>query len=150
MFSMKSVVKYDFLLLVVLFALPTVAQETPGIEKEILQTNRDMELAFNNKDYTAVAAFYDDEAILVTDSYETEGREAIDKYWMGMDGRGISWRLENIEIIPDVDTAVQRGISHLKYRDREGNEVVSRVKFTLLWMRTDDRWKIRIDHYSSL
>lgn len=147
---MKKYVQIFVIICAMLAVKSLLAQEKEGLVSEILQANRQMEAAFNAKDYQAVAAFYADGAILVTDSYETRGRKAIDKYWMGMDGRGISWELENIEVIPDVNSAVQRGISHLQYLDKEGQEVLSEVKFTLLWIKKNGEWKIRIDHYSRL
>ncbi|WP_224485015.1 SgcJ/EcaC family oxidoreductase [Robertkochia aurantiaca] len=125
-------------------------EEMSGMEAEILQVNHEMESAFNRKDYKAVAEYYSDDAVLVSEGIELHGREAIDAYWMAMEDRGIAWELENTEIIPDVTTAVQRGISRLTYLDYSGTEVVSRVKFTLLWVKSNEQWKIRIDHYSKL
>ncbi|WP_224487718.1 YybH family protein [Robertkochia flava] len=132
-----------------LFPLGGIAQQQ-DIVSAVLAANRAMEDAFNTKEYAAVAAFYTDDAVLITDANEVSGREAIDAYWSGMESLGISWELENTEIIPDRTSAVQRGISHLTYRNKEGREVVSRVKFTLLWVERNGEWKIRIDHYSRL
>lgn len=132
-----------------LLSLGVFAQGEDLVE-EVLKANRDMETAFNEKNYEGVAAFYADDAVLVSRSYEVKGRDALDAYWTGMEGRGISWKLENLEIIPDTKTAVQRGISHLRYVNKEGEEVLSQVKFTLLWIKEEGQWKIRIDHYSRL
>ena len=147
---MKKHIQIWLIISGILSCFPVLAQQKEGLETEILRANRQMEAAFNSKNYQAVADFYADEAVLVSRSYEVKGRENLDAYWLGMEGRGISWELENIEIIPDRETAVQRGISHLRYIDKEGKEVLSEVKFTLLWIKKDGEWKIRIDHYSRL
>lgn len=145
---MQTVLK---VILIPLFLISCgVNAQSEDIVEAVIRANRDMEQAFNNKDYRVVADFYADDAVLISRSYEVKGREKLDAYWLGMEGRGISWELENIEILPDSNTAVQRGISHLRYMNDKGEEVLSQVKFTLLWVQHDGRWRIRIDHYSRL
>lgn len=133
---------------------PKVKPNPPAqshVEKEILIANRQMELALADNNMIAVSYVYTDDAVLVGHKHEIKGREAIDAYWRNMEGRCISWKLENIHIEGNEKLAYQRGISNLRYRDVDGKEVVSRVKFTLVWTKNSaGNWKILVDHYSPM
>lgn len=115
----------------------------------IIKVNREMENAFHANDFKKVASFYSDEAVMVGNKHQVEGREAIDKYWAGLNDRGISWKLENIHLEVYDNVAIQRGISRMKFL-HEGSEHLSEVRFTLIWKKIDGSWQIEIDHYSLL
>lgn len=115
----------------------------------ILQRNREMENAFSENDFVKLAAFYSDSAVLVGDKHEIQGRKAIDRYWIGLKDKGVSWNLENIHIEVHGNAAIQRGISRMKYL-YEGKEIMAEVRFTLIWKRIKNIWLIEIDHYTLL
>ncbi|MEZ4687422.1 MAG: DUF4440 domain-containing protein [Bacteroidia bacterium] len=128
-------------------------QEAPlsEIEREILAVNRQMEAALVANDMLRLSYFYDDEAVLITRGNVVEGRENIDAYWKGLAGRGKAWKLENTAISGEGNMAWQRGISHLTYTSNQGEEVLSVVRFTLVWRKNEaGKWKIMVDHYSGL
>jgi ketosteroid isomerase-like protein len=130
---------------------PKKEKEQTALEREILAVNRQMEAALEADDMLRLAYFYDDEGVLISGRQEVSGREAIDDYWFRFKGKGRSWKLENVAIGGDGNTAWQRGISHLTYIDREGKEVLSVVRFTLVWRKNEaGNWKIMVDHYSGM
>lgn len=119
------------------------------ISEEILQQNRNMEQSYNSGALVDIANYYTKNAAIVGPGTEVEGNTAIIAYWKGLEGRHVDWSLENVEITPYKDVVIQRGISHLKYYHNEAI-VQSDVRFTLVWVREDNQWKINIDHYSPL
>ena len=68
------------------FALPTFAQQTktpnPQLRQQLLALTKKFDEAWNNKDATALAALYTEDAVIVrNDGGPIYGREAIEKYW---------------------------------------------------------------------
>lgn len=122
--------------------------QNSGKENEILKVNREMELAFNNKNYQAIADFYSKDAVMLGSNTEVVGRENLREYWGRFEG-GNTWNLSNIEIKElDGDYALQRGISVITWKNSEGEISESKVIFSLLWTKTEEGWKIMLDHYS--
>jgi uncharacterized protein (TIGR02246 family) len=115
----------------------------------ILETNRKMEKAFSENDFLKVASFYTDNAVLVGHKHEVKGRQAVDEYWNKLKDRGVSWDLENIHIEVCGNMAVQRGISRMKFLHL-GEEHLSEARFTLIWKKTSEGWRISLDHYSAI
>ena len=124
--------------------------DTPAVVFEILNENRKMEAAVSRDDMLSLSYFYADDAVITGTGSQSEGREEIDAYWFALKGRCISWELENVEIIPSGgNMACQRGVSHLRYYDNTGKEVLSVVRFTLVWQKNEaGKWKILVDHYT--
>ncbi|MAZ71845.1 MAG: hypothetical protein CMC70_01740 [Flavobacteriaceae bacterium] len=119
------------------------------IVAEIIGQNRNMEKAYNTGNVTAIATYYTNNAAIVGPRTEVTGNPAIVEYWKGLEGRHVKWTLENTEITPYEDVVIQRGISHLQFYQDE-KIVQSDVRFTLVWIKEDNQWKINIDHYSPL
>ena len=46
---------------------------------EIIKVNREMELAFNNKNYRTIADFYSEDAVMLGNNTEVIGRENLRK-----------------------------------------------------------------------
>ncbi|MDX1651472.1 MAG: nuclear transport factor 2 family protein [Brumimicrobium sp.] len=115
----------------------------------IIKENREMENAFHANDFKKVASFYSDDAVMVGNRHQVEGRTAIDNYWLGLKDRGISWKLENVHLEVHDNVAIQRGISRMAFI-HDGSEHLSEVRFTLVWKKIEGNWKIVVDHYSLL
>ncbi len=72
-----------------------------SLTDDIRSVNTAMEEAFNAKDFLKVAAFYADDAVLLSPGGRTtQGREAIDKYWQNI-ANPVSWELEVIVVSTD-------------------------------------------------
>jgi uncharacterized protein (TIGR02246 family) len=138
--------KKTLLLLFLFTTLPCISQ---SVEDEILEANRAMERAYNTGELEKIAAYYTKDGILVGNGTEVKGREAISAYWENLQGRHIKWELENVEITDYENTVIQRGISRLQFY-QENKAFQSDVRFTLVWVKEDNKWKIKIDHYSRI
>ena len=124
------------------------AEQISDMESEILKVNREMELAFNNKNYSSIADFYSTDGVMLGNNTEVIGRENLREYWGRFSG-GNTWELSNIEIKElGGDYALQRGISRITWKNSEGTISESKVIFSLVWKKTEDGWKIMLDHYS--
>ena len=122
--------------------------EKDPVASEILAVNREMEITFNNGDFADVADYYAKDAVMLGNNTEVTGRENLREYWGRMQGPS-TWKLTNIEIKKlDGDFALQRGISVISWKNNDGEISESKVIFSLLWKRTDEGWKIMLDHYS--
>ena len=119
-----------------------------SVTSEILAVNREMEATFNNGDFADVANYYSEDAVMLGNNTEVQGRGNLRDYWSRMQG-GESWELSNIEIRElDGDYALQRGISVISWKNNNGEISESKVIFSLLWQKTNEGWKIMLDHYS--
>jgi uncharacterized protein (TIGR02246 family) len=71
--------------LAISFALPTFAQQKETVDPKLGEAQaafgKKFSEAYNNNDAAAVAAFYADDAVIVTDREPVYGRQAIDKYF---------------------------------------------------------------------
>lgn len=148
-----------------------------SLTDEIRSMNTQMEEAFNAKDMKKVAAFYADDAVLLSQSGRVvQGRDAVDDYWMNI-SNPVAWELEVIEVstnekdiyeneyykalknkppgwrakgfeFDDKENIVyQLGHSTLKTM-RDGKVNSGEVDFILIWQATDDGYKILLDTYS--
>jgi len=118
-------------------------------EQAILSKMEAMTQAYRDNDLKGVANIYSDNAVLIGENQRIEGRSAIDRYWMALEGRGISWDLENKRLEVDENMAFQEGVSRMRYK-YDGEERLSEVRFTLVWQKIAGEWKIAVDHYSRL
>lgn len=107
-----------------------------------------MERAFIIKNYKAIADSYTKDAVMLGNNTEVIGRENHREYWSRFQG-GNTWELSNIEIKElEGGFALQRGISVITWKSSEGEISESKVIFSLVWKRTEEGWKILLDHYS--
>jgi ketosteroid isomerase-like protein len=146
-------------------------------ERRALERRLDhMEDALEQNRALDVARVYFDSAYLLAPGMQpVTGREAINRYWQGLDNVQ-SWELEtllttrNVEeiyaheayrrlktrppgwekLVDKTGLAVyQLGTSDLRYKDREGKDRTSKVTYILLWEAArDGGWRIRVDTYS--
>lgn len=137
----------NIVLVVLFFSIVPVSAQT--VIDDILKQNRNMEQAYNSGQLEKIADYYTKDAAVVGPSTEVIGHSAVVAYWKGLEGKHVDWKLENIEIMPYREVAIQRGISHLRHY-HNGKVVQSDVRFTLVWIREDGQWKISVDHYSPL
>lgn len=141
--------KQFFLIFLAYIPLVLHGQNFSKAETEILRQNRLMQEALSYNEVEKVSDLYLDSAVLVGNGHEVSGRAEIDAYWQNLKGKVISWELEHIQFYSFSDGVVQRGISRLTsvYQNKE---VLSEVRFTLVWISSDQGWKIILDHYSPL
>lgn len=128
-------------------SIPSKISDKSG--REILKRNREMEKVFMCNDFSKLAGFYTENAVLIGEKQEIKGKTAINEYWSSLKDKGLSWNLENIQIEIHGNMAIQRGISRMKFLHSE-KEFESNTRFTLIWKKTNNIWYIQTDHYSKL
>lgn len=150
--QISLLVSIALLLLVSLFVSSNNFYKTNATKStfnEILNRNRQMELAFKTNDMMKVASFYSDSCLIIGENVLIKGREKTNAYWINLKDRGVSWHLENLKIDACDSLAVQHGISKLVYLF-QGQEQSSVVRFTLVWKCVKGEWLIEVDHYSAI
>ena len=118
------------------------------VAQQIEATNRKMEEAFKKNDMSTVARFYaDDATMFYSRGQKIHGREAIDRYWMGIK-EPKDWKLQVVEIGGDKDTVYQVGKSTLT-SGTAGKQGTYVCDFVLIWKRqADNTYKIHVDIYN--
>ena len=85
---MKSRLVIPLIGMAISFALPTLAQQTnasdPQLREQVLAFVTKYEEAINNGDAAAAAAFFAEDGVLVNDTGPVYGKEAIEKYYIGV------------------------------------------------------------------
>lgn len=128
-----------------LYAISTDSLLT--IKEEILKVNREMEVQFNQGHYSKIGAFYTDNAVMVGNKVEVIGRAKLINYWNQFENAH-KWKLENIEItILGKNTVLQRGYSNISFYNHD-ELMTSRSIFSLIWIKTEEGWRILLDHFS--
>jgi len=118
------------------------------IEQMILSVNRIMEAEFNKRNYSKIGEFYSDNAAMVGNKVEVIGRDSLIAYWGNFE-KAHSWQLENIEItVLSPNVVLQRGFSNISYYNNENKLHTARSIFSLVWIKTEEGWKILLDHFS--
>lgn len=119
-----------------------------NMQIEILKVNEEMMKTFNAGKYSEVADFYTMDGVMLGNNAEVKGRENLREYWSRFSGAE-EWKLSNIEIMEmGSEFALQRGMSSITYKNSKGQISESRVIFSLVWEKTNEGWKIKLDHYS--
>ncbi|MAG32931.1 MAG: hypothetical protein CL908_18800 [Deltaproteobacteria bacterium] len=118
------------------------------VTREVKEQNAAMSAAFKRGDMKAVAAFYADNAVLISASgHRVEGREAVDAYWTRITD-GHEWKLEVKSVEGRKGMCIQRGKSTLVRKNDDGTLREGIVEFMLVWVRgKDGRLRITMDAY---
>ncbi|WP_262892908.1 YybH family protein [Aquiflexum lacus] len=117
------------------------------IEQEILSVNRAMEAEFDKGNYSKIGEFYADKAAMVGNKVEVIGKDNLVDYW-GKFKNAHSWKLENIEItVLGPNVALQRGYSNISYYNANVLQTARSI-FSLVWIKTEEGWKMMLDHFS--
>jgi ketosteroid isomerase-like protein len=124
--------------------------ERSQIKADIENLNKKMEKVFNDNDMAATAAFYSDDAEIVSSNYVVKGRKNLDNYWLNLKDKGKGWKLKVIEIGGTGDYIYQLGNSDLSYLVN-GKETKSVTNFILIWKKQPDgSYKIFRDYLTSI
>ncbi len=116
--------------------------------KEVIEAlNEELVEVFNSGEYAKLADFYTENArIMGPNNQVVEGKDAILNYWKSLEGRGVSWELEVLEIEEREDLIIQTGISRLGVRIN-GSTNIFNTKFLLHWELEEGDYKISMDFY---
>lgn len=117
-------------------------------EDSILKTMEKMEQTFNQGNFREVAAFYTKDAQVIGHQTAIKGTAELRDYWSRFSGN-LKWKLESTDLTRlGENFALQNGYSNIYYIGKDGEKKNSRSFFSLIWEKTDNEWKIKLDHYS--
>ncbi|MBK6265229.1 nuclear transport factor 2 family protein [Marivirga sp. S37H4] len=116
------------------------------IQQEILKRTKEMTMLFNSKQLDQIAQFYTSDSKMIGPRTNVSG-DQMKTYWPKFSNAN-NWELENIEIQPlSLTFASQIGISTIEYTRPDGNVAKSITKFSLIWQKTNEGWKIKQDFF---
>jgi uncharacterized protein (TIGR02246 family) len=126
----------------------TPAAYADGVKGAIEAANGQFSAAAAKGDGAAVAALYSpDGQVMPAGSDPIRGTEAIQKFWQGALDSGIAAiGLKTIEVFGHGPTATEVGEYEL--RDKAG-KVLDHGKYIVVWQRTDGKWKLLRDMFST-
>lgn len=123
----------------------SVGKEPTGVEAIIARLNLQMENAFNRGAMLEVSNFYADDAEIAGENLSISGRKEIDKYWLGLEGKGRNWQLQIVEVGGRGDVVFQFGVSDLRAHI-SGKDERFVTNFLVLWkLQADGTYKIYRD-----
>ena len=124
-----------------------VGEPDPALRRKIQAVNDSMAAAFNAGDLLGVSHFYTDDArVDGKGGVLVQGREALDKYWMGIRNPK-SWKLEVLEVGGHLDHPYQIGRSTLVTSSPTGDRT-SVVEFLAIWRRSPaGGLRLAVDYY---
>ena len=140
------------LALLALVALAPVARaqapaDTAALRREVEQVARAMEDAVARGDLKGAASYYADDAIVRTArGIVAQGREGVDKYFMGIAGAK-SWKLDVNQVGGTADAPWWVGRSTLVHGTPERQSVVQFL--VLLKRQPDGKLRVVLDYYHS-
>ncbi|MBM3241436.1 DUF4440 domain-containing protein [Candidatus Poribacteria bacterium] len=114
----------------------------------IMSVNEEFMAAISSGDAAGLAALYTKEAQLLPPNSEmVNGREAVEAFWATELDAGIKKAvLETIEVEGTGDTAHEIG----KYTlFAEGDVIIDKGKYTVIWKKVDEQWKLHRDIWNS-
>jgi len=126
-------------------ALPAAADPTrDGIDA----TNAAFAAAAAKGDAAAVAALYTEDAMLMPAAESNiSGKAAILKYWQGALSHGVGGvKFNTLEVYGRGATATEVG--EYLISDKNGKQL-DRGKYIVIWRRTEGKWKLHRDMYST-
>lgn len=117
------------------------------VRVSIEKANRKFEAAFSRQDADALTDLYTANALLFPPGSEpVSGRDAIREFWAGLFASGVDGvDLTTREVQSMGDLAYELGTA----TPRTGSEVVDEVRYTVIWRKDGDTWKLHRDLWNS-
>ena len=114
----------------------------------IASANENLTMTFGRGDAAGAAQLYTaDGQLLPSGSDVVTGHAAIEAFWGGVMGMGItSVRLETVELEDHGDTAIEVGRYELGTAD---GEVADEGKYLVIWKSQDGAWKLHRDIWTT-
>jgi uncharacterized protein (TIGR02246 family) len=125
-----------------------MTSSTGHIREALKAANERFMAAFGRGDAAGLAALYtEDGQVLPPNSQVVEGHDAVQGFWQAVMDMGIKGaRLETVEAEGHGDTAVEVGRFELL---GEGEQVLDRGKYVVIWKRDGGEWKLHRDIFNS-
>jgi ketosteroid isomerase-like protein len=127
----------------------------PQLRQQLDAKYKKYDEAFNNNDAAAVAAFFTEDAVLVTDTGPVYGRKAIEKSYADQFQK---WRVSNHIGKPDQysphiigtagDEAWSSGEWSLTLQPETGDPIPLKGHWSEIYVRDGDAWKVRMQTWN--
>ncbi len=109
-----------------------------------------MEKLFHENNMVGIVDFYTDNAQMFEPGGRiVKGSEDLKKYWKTLQGIGVSWDLDLLEVQESTNFVYSVIESRLAYK-HGGQEVMSKTRALLIWERTKDGYKIKKDFFQMI
>jgi ketosteroid isomerase-like protein len=133
---------------VLFLACLSPAAHADGVKSAIESANAQFSAAAAKGDGAALAALYSpDGQVMPAGSEPIRGTEGIQHFWQGALNSGIAAiGLKTLEVFGHGPTATEVGEYEL--RDKAG-KVLDHGKYIVIWQRTDGKWKLLCDMFST-
>ena len=121
---------------------------TTALHAAIRAADDNMESAFGQGDSEGIAGLYTEDGMLLpAGSDPVTGKPAIQAFWQGAMDTGIKGLgLEIVELEDHGSTAIEVGNYTLS---SEGEEVIDRGKYIVIWKQEDGQWKLHRDIWNT-
>ncbi len=121
---------------------------TTALHAAIRAADDNLESAFGQGDSEGVSGLYTEDGMLLpTGSDPVTGKAAIQAFWQGAMDMGIKGLgLEIVELEDHGTTAIEVGNYIL---NSEGEEVIDRGKYVVIWKQEDGQWKLHRDIWNT-
>ena len=121
---------------------------TTALHAAIRAADDNMESAFGQGDSESIAGLYTEDGMLLpAGSDPVTGKPAIQAFWQGAMDTGIKGLgLEIVELEDHGSTAIEVGNYTLS---SEGEEVIDRGKYIVIWKQEDGQWKLHRDIWNT-
>ncbi|HEX6534166.1 MAG TPA: SgcJ/EcaC family oxidoreductase [Gemmatimonadaceae bacterium] len=127
--------------------MATQARSTDSREA-IRAANARFASAFERGDAAELASCYTTDALVLPPNGDpAQGRAAIEEFWRGVIGLGLTgMSLETVELADLGEVAIEVGRYALH---GEGGAVADHGKYIVVWRRTDGRWLVHRDIWNT-
>ena len=122
-------------------------------EQAIRKLDVDWSAAAGSKDVEKIMAFYaDDASALPFNAPIASGKEQIRQVWAhltSLPGFALKFSPTKIEVAKSGDLAYDLGTFELKTNDAQGSTVTEVGKYTVVWRKQNQQWKVIIDMFNT-
>lgn len=107
--------------------------------------------AFGRGDAAAIAAWYSaDATLLPPDNPMLKGRDAVETFWQGAMGMGVTEaRLETLDVESRDDLAYEVGRFEMTLRPQGGDRSTLTGKYVVVWKSEGDGWRMHVDIWNT-
>ena len=144
--------------LLISFALPIFAQQKETVDpqtiEQLIAFGKKYDEAENNNDAASLAAFFTEDAVLVTNTGPVYGRQAIEK-WFTDDFQ--EWRHSNKlskgdqnppRIIGTADNIASSGEWRVTIQGKTGDPIQLKGHYSWIFSREGNDWKLRMNTWN--